>query len=81
MNALKHKPFANFYLLTSTCGIGIINDTSPNATGKYDMKSRNTSIKMSLRHLMYRGILGNGVAVTPNISKGLRYIFLFKLVG
>ena len=35
------------------------------------MKSYNTSIKVSLQHLMYWGILGKGVAVTPNISVGL----------
>ena len=35
------------------------------------MKSYNTSIKVSLRHLTYWGILGKGVAATPNVSKGL----------
>ena len=34
------------------------------------MKSYNTSIKVSLQHLTYRGILGKGVAATPNVSKG-----------
>ena len=48
------------------CGVLITN-----ATGEYHMKSYNTSIKVSLRHLMYWGILGKGVAATPNLSKGL----------
>ena len=48
------------------CGVLTIN-----ATGEYHMKSYNTSIQVLLRHLTYWGILGKGVAATPNVSKGL----------
>ena len=34
------------------------------------MKSYNSSTKVLLQHLTYRGILEKGAAVTPNVSKG-----------
>ena len=39
--------------------------------GAYQMKENNTSKRVSLRHLTYWTILSKGVAVTPNVLKGL----------
>ena len=58
------------------CGVLITN-----ATGEYHMKSYNTSIKVSLQHLTYWGILWKGVAVTPNISKGLMLLSISECNG
>ena len=44
------------------------------------MKSYNTSIKVSLQHLTYWGILGKGVAVTPNVLKGLTLLFGYPAI-